>query len=344
MKKFKLLPIALISVMLLSGCSGSSDTATTKNIEQYITLGQYSGLEYTSTAEPVTDEDVAMSIENILNTSKITTSVTDRGIKNGDIANIDYEGLLDGKAFDGGTAKGYDLQIGSNSFIPGFESQLIGVEIGKTVNLDVTFPADYGSADLAGKPVVFVVTVNSIMEETVPELTTEFVTENSEFKTIEEYKADVKADLLNGASYGDKLALLDQILTSSTIIKYPQDQLTKYIDSTIADLEQNAAQYGISTEEFLSTYVQMTMDEFKVEAKARAEKTIAEELVMTGIAKAENIKVSSDEYKTALEKYTKAFGFESSDDLVAQYGKDTVETQVLYDKVLDFVLTNSVAK
>ncbi|MGB5823771.1 MAG: trigger factor [Proteocatella sp.] len=344
MKKFKLLPIALISVMLLSGCSGSSDSATVKNIEDYITLGQYKGLEYTLAAKAVTDEDVANAIENILSSTKTTTDVTGRGVKNGDIANIDYEGLLDGKAFDGGTAKGYDLTIGSNAFIPGFESQLIGAEIGKTVNLDITFPADYGSADLAGKAVVFVVTVNSIKEEAVPELTKEFVIANSEFETVEEYKEDVKTGLQTDAAYGDKLALLDQIVSSSTIIKYPQDQINKYVDSMIKDLEQNATQYNMSTEEFLNAYLQMTMDEFKAESKIRAEKTVSEELVMLGISKAENIKISNDEYKDSLEKYTKTFGFESTDDLVAQYGKDTIKNQALFDKVLDFVLENATAK
>lgn len=344
MKKIKLLPLALISVMLLSGCSGSPGSASTKNIEDYISLGQYKGLEYTPSAKAITDEDVANAIDTILSSKKTTSEVKGRSIKDGDIANIDYKGLLDGTAFDGGTAKGYDLKIGSNSFIPGFESQLIGVDIGKTVNLDITFPADYGSADLAGKAVVFVVTVNSIKAEVAPELTKEFVIENSEFDDVEEYKKDVKAGLENDAAYGDKLALLDQIVSGSTIIKYPEDQMAKYIDGMTKDLEQNAAQYNMSTEEFLSTYLQMSMEEFKAESKTRAEKTVSEELVMLGISKAEKIKVSDSEYKVSLEKYAKAFGFESGDALIAQYGEETVKNQAIFDKVLDFVMENALAK
>ncbi len=341
--KFKLLPLALVSVMLLSGCSGSSDSATIKNIDQYITLGQYKGLEYTPSAADVTDEDVDKEIQNILSSSKTTSEVKGRSIKEGDIANIDYEGLLDGVAFEGGTAKAYDLKIGSNSFIPGFESQLIGVNAGEKVNLDITFPADYQSADLAGKDVVFAVTVNAIKEEVVPELTTDFVTKNSKFQTVEEYKNDVKTNLQTQAASGDKMILLDMIVSKSTIIKYPQDQLNKYIETMNKDLEQNATQYQMKPEEFLSTYLQMTMEDFNAETKTRAEKTVAQELVMLGISKSENITVSDSEYKASLEKYAKNFGFKSSKDMIAQYGEDTMKNQTLFDKILDFVIENAVA-
>lgn len=341
--KLKFISVALTSIMLLSGCSSTAtDTATTKNIDQYIKLGEYKGLEYTPMAVEVTDEDVESEISRILSSTPTLNDIKDRPIQDGDIANIDYEGLLDGTAFEGGTAKGYDLKIGSGSFIPGFESQLIGVKAGENVDLDITFPEDYGSPNLAGKAVVFKVKVNSISEEILPELNEEFVAKNSRFKTVEEYKADVKASLQSDADYADKLTLLSMVVSSSEVLKYPEAQTKEYIDAMNKDISDTATQYGITTEEFLKTYLQMTPEEFQADAKKRAESTVSEELVMLAISKAEKIKISNDEYDAAVEKYTRAFGFPSSEELVSKYGKDLLKKQAMYDKVLGFLLENAI--
>lgn len=340
--KPKFLAATLASLMLLSGCAGSTDSATVKNIDEYIKLGNYKALEYTPVAVEVTDEEVEYEISRIMSENATFNEITDRPIKDGDIANIDYEGLLDGTAFEGGTATGYDLSIGSGTFIPGFESQLIGVNVGESVDLDITFPEEYGSAELAGKAVVFKVKVNSISEEIVPEFNEEFVKENSDFETVEEYRADVKASLQSEADYADKLTLLEMVVSSSEVLKYPQDQTNEYIEAMNKDIEQTAAQYGITVDEFLSTYLQMTPEQFQADAKSRAESTVSEELVMLAISKAENLEVSDDEYDASVERYTRSFGFESSEELISQYGKDLIRKQALYDKVLDFLLENAV--
>ena len=340
--KPKFLAATVASLMLLSGCASSTDSATVKNIDEYIKLGNYKALEYTPVAVEVTDEEVEYEISRIMSENATFNEITDRPIKDGDIANIDYEGLLDGTAFDGGTATGYDLSIGSGTFIPGFESQLIGVNVGESVDLDITFPEEYGSAELAGKAVVFKVKVNSISEEIVPDFNEEFVKENSDFETVEEYRADVKASLQSEADYADKLTLLEMVVSSSEVLKYPQDQTNEYIEAMNKDIEQTAAQYGITVDEFLSTYLQMTPEQFQADAKSRAESTVSEELVMLAIAKAENLEVSDDEYDASVERYTRSFGFESSEELISQYGKDLIRKQALYDKVLDFLLENAV--
>ncbi|WP_028829722.1 trigger factor [Proteocatella sphenisci] len=340
--KLKFLSLTLASLMLLAGCSGSAETATTKNIDQYIKLGEYKGLKYTPMSVEVTDIEVESEISAILASSPTLNVIKDRPIQNGDIANIDYEGLLDGTAFEGGSAKGYDLKIGSDTFIPGFEAKLIGVNSGENVDIDISFPEDYGSPDLAGKAVVFKVKVNSIKEEIVSELNEEFVSKNSNFDTIEDYKADIKASLQSEADYADKLTLLGMVVSSSEVVKYPLDQTQEYIDAMNKDIEETAVQYGVTTEEFLSTYLQMTPEEFQEDAKKRAESTVSEELVMLAVSKAEKIKVSDEEYDAAINKYTRAFGFPTSDELVAQYGKDLLKKQALYDKVLNFLLENAV--
>jgi trigger factor len=158
-------------------------------VDDYIKLGQYKGVKVTVDQLTVTDDNVNTAIQDDLKANATTEEVTDRkDVQNGDIVNIDYEGLKDGKAFDGGTSTGYDLTIGSGKFIPGFEDKLIGAKVGEKVSIDLTFPADYQQADLAGQAVVFNVTVNSIKKQVIPELTEEYVKSKTSYDTIDAYK------------------------------------------------------------------------------------------------------------------------------------------------------------
>lgn len=341
MKKIKLISFMLISVLLLMGCSSKSANDI-GNLEKYIKLGEYKELKYTPTALPVNDNEINAEIENMLISHKEDKSITDRPIKDGDVVNIDYKGLLNGTAFEGGTAQGYDLKIGSNSFIPGFESQLIGVKSGEKVDLNLTFPKEYQSAELAGKEVVFEVTVNDIKEEVLPELTDEFVKEKFGFDDIDSYKKSVKANLQEQADFPDKLALLEMAATNSEIIEYPKEKLDKNIADMKVQLEQNAASSSMKPEDFLQNYLHMTMEEFDKESKVQAEKALATELTVLAIAEAEDLNISDAEFDKILDTYTQQFNLKSSEELIDMYGEEAVRKQAIYEKVMDFLVENSV--
>lgn len=341
MKKIKIASIMLISVLLLMGCSSKS-TNDIGNLEKYIKLGEYKELKYSPTAKPVSEEEINAEIENMLSAYKEDVSVKDRPIKDGDVANIDYKGLLNGTAFEGGTAQGYDLKIGSNSFIPGFESQLIGVKVGEKVDLKLTFPKEYQSAELAGKEVVFEVTVNDIKEEILPTLTDEFVKEKFGFENVEAYKENVKTNLQDEADFPDKLALLEMATANSEILEYPKEKLDKNIADTKVQLEQNAASSNMKPEEFLQNYLHMTMEEFEKESKVQAEKSLASELTVLAIAEAEDLSISDAEFDKLLDTYTQRFNLKSSEDLINMYGEETVRKQAIYEKVMNFLVENAV--
>lgn len=341
MKKTKVLSLILVSLLLLMGCS-SKNASEIPNVEKYIKLGQYKELKYTPQAVPVSEDEINAAIENALSAYKEEKVITDRPVQDGDLVNIDYKGLLNDKAFDGGTAEGYDLKIGSNTFIPGFEAKLIGAKIGETVNLNLSFPKEYHSAELAGKEVVFVVTVNSIKEESLPELTDAFVKEKLGFNTVSEYKESVRAMLQEEADFPDKIALLEMATSNSEIIEYPKDKLDKTLADMKAELEQNATSANMKPEEFIKNYLHMTQEEFDAESKTRAEKSIAMELTVAAIEKAENLGLTDEEYKKTLDVYTKRFNLKSSDELINMYGEETVRKQARYEKIMNFLAENAV--
>lgn len=348
--KTKFLPLALASVLLLAGCSSesaNSDKPNADNIDEYVTLGEYTGLSYTPVEVTVTQQDIDTEIQNVLAENTTTVEITDRGIQNGDIANIDYEGTKDGVAFEGGTAQAYDLEIGSGTFIPGFEEGLVGVKTGETVDLNLSFPEDYGSAELAGAAVVFKVTVNKITTESYPELTDEFVQEISDFNTVAEYKKDLEEKLyvekVDGASYANKIEILGQAVANSTIIKYPQSMVDDFVNGMKAEYESYASMMGLELEPFLTSYYGMDLDTFNTTAISMAEDTIAEQLVMIAVAKAEGLEVTDENYDTTLQRYADSLYDGSVEDFVASYGEETIRDQALYDLSLDFMLENGVA-
>ena len=210
MKKRTAYLLILSLILSLTGCGGTGGSAgnaggaaaasqsensalDTADLSKLVTLGQYKNLELSVNSAKVTQEDIDAQIENALSSEAEQVEVTNRAVKEGDIVNIDYEGKKDGVAFDGGTAQGYDLTIGSGTFIDGFEDGLIGAKIGDTLDLNLTFPENYGAAELAGQDVVFTVKVNSIKEEKLPELTDELAKKiNPEVKNVDEFKAYIK--------------------------------------------------------------------------------------------------------------------------------------------------------
>ena len=340
-----------------TGSAVSSDTtgaATGASIEfnpaDYIEkLADYKGLEYTKQDVSVTDAEVDEKVKSFL--EAYPEKITDRAVKKGDNVNIDFEGKKDGVAFDGGTAKGFNLKIGSNSFIPGFEDGLIGKKPGETVDLNLKFPDDYkNSEELKGAKVVFTVKINYIVGETPTELTDELVKANTEFKTAAEYKADIKKKLETIKSAEEKenvqKELLEKVVTASSIKSVPEVAENKYYGQIMDYWKNVAAKYGMELKDLVQNQLKLTEEKFEEEVKKQAELSARILVVVRAIAEAEKINVSDEEYKTALNTYYENSGANAAMDLDAyekQVGKGNVMDIVLNDKVGAFLVENGKA-
>jgi len=331
--------------------SATADTASDApvkgeyEVSDYITLGNYKGLTVTYTKLEVTDADVDKTIQEGLSANATQEEVKDRAVQNGDTVNIDYEGLKDGVAFEGGTAKGQDLEIGSGSFIEGFEDGLIGAKIGDKLAINVTFPENYTSADLAGQAVVFNVTVNSIKTSVVPELTEDYVKNNTDYDSIAAYKEATKANLVEtneGTMKSEKIAnLLDQIVNNSKISSYPQTLLDYYAYEMESYYTQYAQMFGYELKDFL-TANKMTEDDFAAQKKSYSEGRAAQELVLKSVIKAEGIELTDDEYKAGVARYIEQSGAKSEEEFFQSAPEDQVRESLLWEKAINALLDGSV--
>lgn len=332
--------------------TGATDTASEElpKVEDYvasdyITLGQYKGVEVTVTQLEVTDADIEAKIQEDLKANATQEEVTGRAVQNGDIVNIDYEGLKDGVAFDGGTAAGTDLEIGSNSFIEGFESGLIGAKIGDKVALNLTFPENYGSAELAGQAVVFNVTINAIKQSVIPELNDAYVAENTDYDTVDAYKEGIRTELESGnqdTMDNEKAAnVMQSILSSSTIKEIPQT-LTDYYDAQIkASFEQEAAYYGMDIETYVTSN-NMTMDNYNTYITNMVQMYSQRDLIINAVAQAEKLEATDDEMTKAVADYMSYYGVDTEDALYAIVAKDEIADSVVMQKAYDFIIDSAV--
>ena len=327
-KKMGLVAMGLLVSLLAVGCSEKQKTS---EYTQYVTLGEYKNIEVTVDSVEVTDEELDNRVAGMFR----------EAIEMGDTANLNYEGLLDGVAFEGGTAENYNLTIGSGQFIPGFEEQLVGVKLGDTVALDLTFPEDYTSEELAGKAVVFNVTVNSIVGVEAAELNEDFVKSNTEFATVEEYKESVKAEMLvekEEIAKTNKIASVwDVVKTNATVNSYPEDLVTKYSDSMKNYYTQFASMYGMQLADYI-TAVGSTEEEFEAECRTYGEEATAEYMILTMIANQENITISDEEYAEELAKAVEEAGATSAEELEEAYGgKEVLKENFLFNKIIEYV-------
>lgn len=345
MKKpfLSVLSVGLCAAVLLSGCQKK---VTYSN--DYVDLGQYKGINYAPSDISVTDEEVDQQIQQILSSQSTTTEITDRtDVQNGDTANIDYAGTIDGVAFDGGTAQGVDLTIGSGRFIPGFEDQLIGVNVGDTVTINVTFPETYeNNPDLAGKDAEFTVTVNKISKTVTPELTDTLVESlsNSAATTVDEYRQSIKQQMTDykqqQADYDKQSIVWQQIMDNANLKQYPEGEVEQYVNDATEYYTQVASVNGMELEDLLSSYYNMTVEDLQTQA----EQIVKQKVVTNAIAEAEKLSISDEEYQEGLEKYASNYGFSDTSAFEEQYSKDEIMFSLLYEKVIDFVVDNAKAK
>lgn len=347
MKKRSLFLFICLSVIALAAGCKKKGSADKIKASDYVTLGEYKGIEVTVDRIQVTDGLVDMMIQNRLESNAPVEEVTDRAVMDGDIVNIDYEGFKDGVAFDGGSAKGVDLKIGSGQFIPGFEEGLIGTNIGDTVSLNLTFPEVYeNNPDLAGQAVVFKVTVNSISISKIPELTEDYVKENTEYDSIQAYKDATRQKLqeISDEQYESDLknAVIGKLIEISTFSSIPQSLLDYYAGIYRNYIEKQVqSSYGMSLSDYLAKS-QMSSEKFEELVSNVAESQAKVELVERAVADAEKITISEDEYNELLPEYLSDLGISSEENLRSNETKEQTIEYMRMRKALDFVISNAV--
>lgn len=347
MKKQRTGAIVLAGVMLLSmtGCGNSKANAYKK----YVELGEYKGIEYTKTVADVTDEDVQGRLDSFVSGLSESEEIKDRAVENGDIANIDFVGSIDGEEFEGGSGEGYDLTIGSGTFIEGFESGLIGHNIGEEVSLDLTFPDDYNSEDLAGKDVNFKVTINSISVKNTPKLTDDLVKENTDYDTIDAYKDSIREELKTSneesAEQQAKSDIFSKAVENSKINGYDEAEVKKLVDDEFDNFKQTAQtyeSYGYSYEDVLAANGYETEDELKEGITEYVKNYLNQKMVLYCIADKEGIKVTSEETDKKVQEYMDTYKVETKEEVYDYLGDDYFEVAILSEKVMEFLKKNAV--
>lgn len=274
-----------------------------------VKLGKYKGVKIDKADTEVTDEEVDAEINKERENNARNIEVTDRPVKDGDMTVLDFEGFVDGEAFEGGKGENYPLTIGSGAFIPGFEEQLVGAELNKEVEVNVTFPEDYQAAELQGKPAVFKCTVKEIKEKELPELDDEFASEVSEFETLAEYKADVKDKLtekkVKDAEEAKEAAVIEAIVGDSEI-EIPEPMLETQQRQMVDEFAQRMQMQGLSMEQYFQ-FTGATYDKMMEQVKPQAERRIRSRLVLEAIAKAEKIEAGEEEYEEELKSMAEVY-------------------------------------
>lgn len=309
-----------------------------------VKLGKYLGVQVTKVDTSVSDEEVEEALEKERQKNSRTVTVTDRPIQNGDTAVIDFEGFVDGVAFEGGKGENHPLEIGSHTFIDTFEDQLVGKNTGDEVEVNVTFPEKYQAEELAGKPAVFKVKIHEIKAKELPELNDEFAQDVSEFETLEEYKADVRKHLEVQKEDEAKRTKEDeaiQKIIDKSEMEIPEAMIDTQCENMVNEFAQRIAQSGLSMEQYMQ-FSGLTLDKLKEQVRPEAETRIKSSLVLEQIAKDENIQVSEEEIDAEIEKLAKAYGMEA-DKLKEYMGdaeKESMKRDISVTKAVDLIMEN----
>ncbi|MBD5395146.1 MAG: trigger factor [Lachnospiraceae bacterium] len=313
-----------------------------------VKLGKYKGVKVDKADTSATDEEVDAEINRERENNARNIEVTDRAVKNGDITTIDFEGFVDGVAFDGGKGENYPLTIGSGAFIPGFEEQLIGAEIGKEVEVNVTFPEDYQAEELKGKAAVFKCTVKEIKEKELPELDDEFASEVSEFETLAEYKADVKGRLeerkTKEAKEAKEAAVIEEIVKDSEM-EIPEAMVETQQRQMVDEFAQRIQMQGLSMEQYFQ-FTGASYEQLIEQVKPQAEKRIKSRLVLEAIVKAENITATDEEFEEELKVMAESYQMEVEKvrELLPEKSALQIKEDIAVRKAAEFAVENAKEK
>lgn len=304
---------------------------------------KYKGLEVKKIDTKVTKKDVDAKLESDRQKNARITSVEDRKLQKDDISTIDFEGFVDGVAFEGGKADNFELTIGSGQFIPGFEDQLIGMEIGEEREINVTFPEEYHAENLAGKPAMFKVKLISIKEKILPELDDEFAKDVSEFETLDEYKKDlekkIKEEKEASAKNAKEMAVIDE-LVKNTEVTIPESMIEDEVENMVEQFKANLSYQGLTLEQYCG-FMNTDVNGFKTNLKPEAEKNVKMKLALEAVAKVEDIKVEDKEIDEKIDELKKQYGSaDTSDDLnknenVRRYMEDKIRQDKLMKIIVD---------
>ena len=313
-----------------------------------VKLGKYKGVKVEKSDVAVTDEEVDEVIEKERESNARNIAVEDRAVKDGDMTVIDFEGFVDGEAFEGGKGENYPLTIGSGAFIPGFEEQLIGAEIGKEAEVNVTFPEDYHAENLKGKAAVFKCTVKEIKEKELPELDDEFASEVSEFETLTEYKEDVKKNLeekkIKEAKESKEREAVEAVVDLSEM-DIPEAMIETQQRQMVDEFAQRITMQGLSMEQYFqftgTSYQQMLEN-----VKPQAEKRIQSRLVLEAIAEAEKIEVSDEEFEKELETMAEVYQMDAAKvkEMLGEKEMKNIRQDLAVKKAAEFVAENAKEK
>lgn len=309
-----------------------------------VTLGKYSGVTVTKIDTSVKDEEVDAEIEQQRNINARTVTVTDRAVQEGDTAVIDYEGFVDGVAFEGGKGENHSLEIGSHTFIDTFEEQLVGKNTGDEVEVHVTFPEQYQAAELAGKPATFQVKIHEIRAKELPELNDEFVQDVSEFDTMAEYREDTKKKLQErkeNAAKGTKEDEAIQKIIDKSKMEIPEAMIDMQAENMIDEFAQRIAMQGMSFEQYMQ-FSGMTIDKLKEQVRPEALQRIQSSLVLEQIAKEENLAASDEELEAEIEKMASMYGMsaENLKSRMEESDRETLKRDIAVNKAVEFIMAN----
>ena len=310
-----------------------------------VKLGKYKGVKVDKIDTTVTDEEVEAEINKERENNARNITVEDRPVKDGDMTTLDFEGFVDGVAFEGGKGENYPLTIGSGAFIPGFEEQLVGAEIGKEVEVKVTFPEDYQAENLKGKDAVFKCTIKEIKEKQLPELDDEFASEVSEFETLAEYKEDIKKNLTEKKEKDAKNAKEDaaiQAAVEASEMEIPEAMLETQQRQMVDEFAQRITMQGLSMEQYFQ-FTGTNYQQMVEQVKPQAEERIKSRLVLEAIAKAENIEVTEEDYEKELETMADVYQMELDKvkELMGEREKKNIMQDLAVRKAAEFVAENA---
>lgn len=313
-----------------------------------VELGIYKGVEVDKLEVTVSDEEVEQAIEKERENNARTVSVTDRPVQEKDQAVIDFEGFKDGVPFEGGKGDNYPLTIGSKTFIPGFEEQLIGKNIGEDVEVNVTFPETYQAEELAGQPAVFKVKIKEIKEKQLPELDDEFAAEVSEFDTLDEYKADLRKQLTEKKENEVRRAKEDAVISAiinDAKMDIPEPMITTQQRQMVDEFSQRMQMQGLSLEQYFQ-FTGLDMEKMLEQVKPQAEDKIKSRLVLEAVVKAEDIAATEEEYDEELSKMAESYKMDVDKvrDMMGEEGKKQIMEDIAVKKAVDFVVDNAKEK
>ncbi len=314
-------------------------------VKPEVSIEGYKGIEAEKKVAEVTDEEVEAELTRARQRNARTIDVTDRAAKDGDICNIDYEGSVDGVLFDGGKADGHDLKLGSGSFIPGFEDQIAGKNIGDEFDVNVTFPEDYHAKELAGKAAVFKTKLNAIKFEELPEADDEFAKDVSEFDTLDEYKADIKAKMVKrneDRAQGEFETALAEALMEKLVAEIPEPMFEAETENFVRDYDTRLRQSGLDLNTYFK-YTGLTLDDLREQMRPQAEKQVKVRLALEKIASLENLTVTDEEIEAEYTRISEAYNV-PAEQVKGMIAAEDIKADLLVAHAMDLVKENAKIK